>query len=531
MMRRIIFSILFIFSLSVYSQNEVIYLWSGALTHNSIKVNAKMTSASTTIRLVVDDDINFSSPLYSSFYSVNSSTNYMVSMEITGLNPLTNYYYCVESGGIKDTSVEDIGSFKTFANGPFSYSFVTGSCTLNSNHIVFDVMKSMNPDFYVTMGDLHYANPNSGTDLNIHRLPYETDVLSQSRAADFFKKTPIAYVWDDHDFCGNSSDSSYVGKQNARIAYNEYVPHYPFGIGQGENFPICQAFTVGRIHYIMTDLRSVRSFLSMLGDEQKQWFEDECIYARNNNQIICWVNSTTWNNINDTIGVDNWYMFNSDRVELGNFFLNDSIKNMFMICGDAHMLAIDDGTNSDFSLTQNNPNKYPIFQAAAINGDGSYKGGYFNQGGYYKNPDYNYGQFGLVDVTDNGTDSICIEFKGYRVDSSGTSIQQMNNYRFCRYLTPVSVLEKNEKENTDWIIIQPNPSNELKLVFKQNVNLKSIKVYSLNGNLVLSENKINLNVDCYTINASHLPISTYIVEIETNKGVAKKYWIKNNIKN
>ncbi len=530
-MRRIIFSTLFIFSLSVYSQNEVIYLWSGALTHNSIKVNAKMTSTSTTIRLVVDDDISFSSPLFSPFYSVDSTTNYMVSMEMTGLNPLTNYYYCVESGGIKDTSAEDIGSFKTFANGPFSYSFATGSCTEISNHKVFDVMKSMNPNFYIVMGDLHYMNPNSNVNINMHRLPYETEVLSKQRAADFFKKTPVAYIWDDHDFCGNNSDSSFLGRQNARIAYHEYVPHYPLGFGNGANFPINQAFTVGRVHYVLTDLRSTRSSLKIMDDDQKQWFENECIYARDNGFFIAWINSSTWNNTTET-GYDNWYIFNSDRVELGNFFLNDSIKNMFIISGDAHMLGIDDGANSDFSFTQNNLNKYPIFQAGAISGYGSYKGGIFNQGGPIPNPsDGTDGQFGMVNITDNGIDSICIEFKGYRVDSSGTIVQQMNNYSFCKYLTPVSIQEKNEKQEIDWVIIQPNPSNELKLVFKQNVNLKSIKIYSINGSLLLSENKINLNVDNYTINTSHLPLSNYIVEIETNKGSAKKYWQKNNVKN
>lgn len=36
--------------------------------------------------------------------------------------------------------------------------------------------------------------------------------------------------------------------------YQKYFPHYPLPAGQG-NVPIYQAFTVGRIRIIMTDLR------------------------------------------------------------------------------------------------------------------------------------------------------------------------------------------------------------------------------------------------------------------------------------
>ena len=210
-MRISLIGIFILCSSYLFSQNEVIYIWSGALTYNSIKVNAKMTDSSSTIRLVVSTDSLFSIPLYSSFYHVDSTTNYMVSMDKNGLSPLTKYYYCVESGGIMDSSSDDIGSFTTVVNGPFSYSFVLGSCALSSDHKVFGVMKNMSPFFYINTGDLHYDNPNSDIDLNIHRLPYEVSVLSKPSVAALFKKVPFVYMWDDHDFSGNNSDSSAIG--------------------------------------------------------------------------------------------------------------------------------------------------------------------------------------------------------------------------------------------------------------------------------------------------------------------------------
>ena len=72
-------------------------MWSGAITYNSAKVNAKMSDTSSSIRLIVDDDSTFSSPEFSNFYTVGASTNYMVSMEINGLAQLTKYYFAIES--------------------------------------------------------------------------------------------------------------------------------------------------------------------------------------------------------------------------------------------------------------------------------------------------------------------------------------------------------------------------------------------------------------------------------------------------
>lgn len=518
-MRLFLFVCLFFSCIFLHAQNEVIYIWSGAVTANSIKVNAKLTTSSSTIRLVVDEEADFSSPHFSSYYSVDSTTNFMVSMDINGLIELTLYYYCVESGGIMDTSANDIGEFRTISNTSFSYKFAVGSCALDSDHKVYEVMDSLNPDFYLITGDLHYANPNSATDINVHRLPYETEVLSKPKAAQFFKSLPIAYIWDDHDFSGNDVDSNAAGKFNARIAYHEYVPHYPLGLGTGANYPIAQAFTIGRVRFIMTDLRSMRSPSSMLGNDQTSWFENECLNAKNNNQIIAWVSTVSWNGT----GTDNWGAYTMERFQISDFLNFSGIENLFILSGDAHMLAIDDGTNANFSSSIT-PFQYPIFQAAALNQNGSYKGGTFNQGGYFPNPLYTYGQFGIVNVTDNGGDSICIAFTGYRVDSLGTTIQILNNYNFCRLLPTASIDEQITNEN---FIICPNPSNRLVIRFEKKKNVKFIRIYSLQGQLLFEESKSIITNELNSFNLDYLPQSQYIIEVETENQIYKKYWIKN----
>lgn len=515
------YSILFLFTLissHLFSQNEVKYIWSGALTYHSAKVNAKMSDSSSSIRLLADDDSTFSSPEFSPNYSVNSSTNYMVSMEVDNLTPLTKYYYAVESDGIIDASWDDIGSFTTFDNGPFSYSFVIGSCAAQSNHKVFDVMKNMSPSFYMNMGDLHYQNPNSAIDINVHRLPYENSVLSKPRMAQFLNEVPIVYMWDDHDFCGNDSDSSFVGKENARIVYHEYVPHYPLGVGTGPNYPIAQSFTVGRVHFILTDLRSERYTGQIMKPTQRAWFESECLFARDNNLIIAWMSTYSWSGT----GPDNWFAYSVDRTDINDFLFCNGIQNLFIMSGDAHMLAIDNGTNGNFSSSSCPIYNYPNFQAAALNNNGSYKGGIYSEGGYFPNPNNTFGQFGKVNVNDSGSDSICISFEGYRVDSGGANTVLINSYDFCRYL-PHTSIDENSLANT--ISVQPNPSSVLLIKFKEQTMLKAVKIYSTKGSLIYVD-MLNVFTFEYSSSFTNLQATCYIVEIETDKGTVKKYWIK-----
>jgi len=497
------------------------YLWSGALTFKSVKVNAKMTDSSSAVQLVVSQDSLFSFPDYSILYSVGASTNYMVSLEINGLNPQTKYFYAIQSDGIIDTSAEDIGSFTTFANGPFSYSFVIGSCGINSNHRVFDAMRNLAPNFYLNMGDLHYQNPNSGININIHRLPYENSVLSKPRLAKFLKQTPIAYVWDDHDYCGNDSDSSYAGKVNARKVYHEYVPHYPLAFGSDTTSPIAQSFTVGRIHFILTDLRSERYPGHIMKASQRAWFESECLYARDHNLMIAWMSTYSWSGV----GTDNWAAFSLERTSINDFLYCNNIQNLFILSGDAHMLAIDNGTHANFSTNTCPAYNYPIFQAAALNQNGSFKGGIYSEGGYFMNPNNTFGQFGRVIVSDESTslDSICIDFEGYRIDSSGASLSLINSYHFCRYLPPMTTTSLEEKKNAI-VSIQPNPSQNLNVIFYEKTILGSIQIFSVSGELVFSKN-INETVDEYHI-PLNLKAGSYIVQFDTNKGSFKKQWIK-----
>ena len=68
------------------------------------------------------------------------------------------------------------------------------------------------------------------------------------------------------------------------------------------------------------------------------------------------------------------------------------------------MAAIDDGTNSDYATNGGAP--IPIFHAGPLDRKPSIKGGPYSHGASGVR-----GQFGIMEVIEDGGDNICIEWK------------------------------------------------------------------------------------------------------------------------
>jgi phosphodiesterase/alkaline phosphatase D-like protein len=166
------------------------------------------------------------------------------------------------------------------------------------------------------------------------------------------------------------------------------------------------------VRFIVTDERSERSPNSgpdnaektMLGAEQKEWFKQQLLAAKDTYPVIVWVQGVPW--ISSPLkGSDSWAGFTTERREIADFIADNEITGLLMLAGDAHMLAIDDGTNSDYAT--DGGAAFPVFQAAALDRRGTVKGGPYSEGRYPGG-----GQFGLVTVEDDGGDTITITLSG-----------------------------------------------------------------------------------------------------------------------
>ena len=223
----------------------------------------------------------------------------VVAFTVEGLEPNTQYYYGLEINGRLDRKRR--GQFRTFPPpGPASFQMAFASCgRTGSTRETYDRIRENHPLFYMNMGDLHYSDINTNRP-SLFRAAYDA-VLASPQQGDLYRAVPLVYMWDDHDYGGNNASKKSKTHVAARDTYDEYVPHYPFA-DEHEEAPIYQTFVVGRVKFIITDLRSERddpkgkddAKKSMMGEKQKQWFKDELLASNGKYPLICWMSSVPW---------------------------------------------------------------------------------------------------------------------------------------------------------------------------------------------------------------------------------------------
>lgn len=395
-------------------------MWSGAVAPTSAKVNAKIALESNAVRLVVSQNSNLSSPLFSSYTTASQATNNRVAaLSITGLTPNTAYFYAIEAEGAVDNS--KIGQFTTFADGPFSYTFaVSGDATTGSSHPIYTTIRDQNPLFFLNPGDIFYGAIGVNN-RDLFRAAYDATMMSATQSL-LYQQVPLSYMWDDNDYGMNNSSASAPGREAARLTYQEYVPHYPLAAGSG-NVPIYQSYAVGRAKFILTDLRSERSLGAgtMMGAVQKAWFKQELLSAKGTYPLIFWLNTVPWVSSADN---DTWFGFSAERTEIANFIKDNGIEGVVIISADAHMLALDDGTNSDYAT--GGGAALPVLHMAALDRTGSIIGGPYSHGTFA-----GAGQFGLITVTDAGGSQICLDFSGLKRNDGDGSLTELIDWGSC----------------------------------------------------------------------------------------------------
>ncbi len=405
--------IVFIIASSALAQASVIEVgpWTGAVTSKSAIVKCVPKKDFQKIDLLLGEGEN---PNKWQKFPLSQSSGQSVSFHLTGLKPNSSYQYVIEVDGKPDR--EKIGKFQTFPENGTSFHFAFASCAnTGSASPVFSAIKNSKPLFYMNVGDFHYEDINVN-DPQLFRDAYHR-VLSSTTQGELYRHVPFVYMWDDHDFAGNNSDGKSKARSAARQVYREMTPHYPLVEGGGDA-AIYQSFEVGRVKFLLTDLRSERSpaaqkddtSKTMFGEKQKAWFKRELLAAKGKYPLIFWVSSVPWitKESKDAMSPpDYWGSYATERRELCDFIAENQITGICLLSGDTHLLAADDGTNSDFSTT--GKLKIPVLQAGPLDRPMSQKGGPYSQGVYL--PRSGEGCYGHVNVEDMGS-AIRVTFSG-----------------------------------------------------------------------------------------------------------------------
>jgi hypothetical protein len=163
--------------------------------------------------------------------------------------------------------------------------------------------------------------------------------------------------------------------------YRMSIAHYPLH----SNTANYQAFTIGRVRFIISDLRSEADGRQLCSEEQEEWLLNE-LSKSSDYDFVIWVTPVPW--IGDETDIytdkpqDNWFGFPGQRARVSDFISSLEKKNVFALSGDAHMLALDDGSNTYYGRNSTTTLSFPILQSGPLDQVVSHKGGPFSNGCY-----------------------------------------------------------------------------------------------------------------------------------------------------
>jgi len=387
-------------------------VWAGNVTPSTVTVVARFDASGQRVRLVVSKSETLASPVYSAFVNTNANAGNTVKLIVQGLNENTDYFYGVEVAGELRTEPESRGRIHTFPLGRASFRIAFASCGdfREPDQRAYEEIMRERPLLFINLGDMQYSDINS-TEEDAYRAAYD-EVLKHRVQGALYRSVPLAYMWDDHDYCGDNTDTTAIGRDTVRAVYKERVPHYPIGPTGGT---IGQAFTIGRVRFIMTDLRSASvpalqkesAAKTRMGTAQKTWFKQELINARDNGfPLIVWVCPDPWIGPVE-LGSDTWGSYATERTEIANFIRNSRIENLVLLSGDMHGLAYDNGEHSDYATGGGAP--VTVLHGAALTSQGSVKGGPYTGG-----PIPGSQQYGILEVYDLGGPSVACRYFGMK---------------------------------------------------------------------------------------------------------------------
>jgi len=157
-------------------------------------------------------------------------------------------------------------------------------------------------------------------------------------------RIPLMATWDDHDYGKDNSDATYPYKKEAKRAFKESYPVYPFEV---ENGGIYYKFSIADVDVFVLDARWYRSPMQnedgedkkMLGDEQLVWLLNGLKGSKAAFKIV--FSSVSLNDYGgDTSsgrsGYDSWMGYKFERNKILSFIEENNIQGVLVFSGDQH---------------------------------------------------------------------------------------------------------------------------------------------------------------------------------------------------
>ncbi|HQO32231.1 MAG TPA: alkaline phosphatase D family protein [Chitinophagales bacterium] len=315
-------------------------------------------------------DTAFSNIVKSGTFTTDSSIDYTVKIDVTGLQPDTWYFYEFAVAGRNSLT----GRTKTTPAGGRSqlrFAFVSCADYPAGYYNAYDAIWKRNDiDAVLHLGDYIYEYKDGVVGTMRQQLPdHEIIQLADYRLRHstikldtmlmrLHQQFPFITTWDDHetannsyrDGAGNHSPNSEgpwsVRKAAGQQAYDEWMPmRLPEAGNPNKIFRkisygnLADIFMLDTRLYARTEQNNNFNDTSkhIIGDEQLEWLKNEMINSTATWKILgqqVMMGQLTPFGI--TLNKDQWDGYTADRKKLYDIILNNNIQNVIVLTGDIH---------------------------------------------------------------------------------------------------------------------------------------------------------------------------------------------------
>ena len=324
----------------------------------------------------VATDNQFNNIVASGTYSTDSTKDFTVKIDVTGLNPNTFYYYEFEHNGAYSL----VGRTKTLPLGAVdNMRLAVVSCaSLESGYFnSYEAIANRNDvDAVLMLGDYIYEyesqgfSPNNNvdrtwqpaeeiTELNDYRLRYNSYRLDYALRK-LHQNFPWICIWDDHETANDSypggadnhqaNEGPWAQRMSAgKKAYFEWIPIRPKAPGNQEIFRTFELGDLAKIIMLDTRLEGRDQQVgandpgfndttrTILGPSQFNWFKNELAGTAQPWKIIG--NQVMIGSVEifgTPINTDSWDGYPAERQKLFDHLTSNNIDNMVVLTGDIH---------------------------------------------------------------------------------------------------------------------------------------------------------------------------------------------------
>ena len=387
----------------------------GAVTDQSARVLVRLDAVGDGQLQFTEIAGNYASPIVSSLGTTEATRDFFVIVDVAGLNADTEYFYRTLVDGAPAGEEQRFRTFPADGDVLPEWTFAFGGCqNAGGDPVAFDgniwarVIES-DPRFFLHLGDYGYPDTTDtaldplntfNTDFSRIQESYRYKYREDYPMEGLFEITSMDYVYDDHDYSNNNSDTTAPGRENSIRGYQEMFPGYELATDPAPE-ALYHSFTFGNAEFFVLDTRSLRrpnieafpnildwlndpqTFLQyapqaghrILGTDQMNWLIDGVSNSTATWKFICssvplnpgaraglelgllLQNIPEFDPIATPSGIlrpaeiaiefsDAWGGFPTSVADLVSGLAANDVENVIWLAADSHTAAIDDGTNS-----------------------------------------------------------------------------------------------------------------------------------------------------------------------------------------